>query len=247
MANFITDTAETLLLPPEDAVAPAPPEKRWTVFSLQNRLRELTGRPMVLIITDNIGTMVSLKRGDCPTLRLHKMFLNAPDDVVDTMGRWLSGKRIDRDLVQEYINANRSQVRHRPAEGRTRHLTTTGKYHDLLSISNKINELYLQNRSRAPITWGREIIHKRARVFRLGCFDPFSGIITISRRLDRRDIPGYMVEYVVFHEMLHEILGIGERADGRRDIHGHMFKLMEQTYPYYAQAREFEKKKWGGE
>ena len=130
-------------------------------------------------------------------------------------------------------------------EGR-RHIRTAGRYHDLAALAARVNSLYLQGRSRAPVTWGREIVHTRARAFRLGCFDPVSGIITISRRLDHHDIPAYVVEYVIFHEMLHEVLGIGERPDGRREIHGRMFKLMEQTYPFYLQAREFEKKKWCG-
>lgn len=246
---------ETVLAAPETAAAPGDGEnrpggtgRRWTVFALQSRLRELTARAVVLVITDNTETMVSIKRnGGCLTLRAHKMFLDAPDSVVDTLGRWLAGKRIERDLVQEYINANRAQVRPRTPEVRRRRLRTAGEHHDLAAIAARVNSLYLQGRSRAPITWGREITRRRARVFRLGCFDPVSGIITISRRLDHRDIPVYMVEYVIFHEMLHEVLGIGERPDGRRSIHGRTFKMMEQTFPDYDKARAFEKKRWGGQ
>ena len=63
----------------------------------------------------------------------------------------------------------------------------------------------------------------------------------MNRKLDNPGVPRYFVEFVLFHEMLHEVLGIGERADGRRDIHGRVFRLMESTYPDYDRAMRFER------
>ncbi len=63
----------------------------------------------------------------------------------------------------------------------------------------------------------------------------------MNRKLDSAQVPAYFVEYILFHEMLHEVLGIGSRADGRRDIHGSLFRLMESTYPDFDRAQRFEK------
>lgn len=215
--------------------------------ALQKKLREISGKNVLLMITDNTQRMLSLKKDQgVITLRAHKMFLEADTNTINSLGRWIGGKRCNHLLVQKFIDANSSKVRKADPALRRRRITTAGKYHDLAEIATEINTRYLDNRAKAPVSWGRKVSRRTPRSIRLGSYDPVSNFITISQRLDRKDIPRYMVEYVVFHEMLHEILGIGERADGRRDIHGSMFKMMEETFPHYNKAREFEKKKWGG-
>ena len=49
------------------------------------------------------------------------------------------------------------------------------------------------------------------------------------------------MEYILFHEMLHEVLGMDLGPDGRRSVHGRLFKLMESTYPDYEKAVAYEK------
>lgn len=216
------------------------------IHALQRELSSVSGRHVLLMLTDNTSTMLTARQqGGVVELRAHRMFLDAPDEVISALGRWLGGKRIKRDLVQEFIDANEHQVAQRARETRAPVIRTSGRHHNLLELRDYLNRTYLNNRSKAPVTWGRKVTRKKVRSVRLGCYDPLRQTITISRRLDRADIPKYMVEYVLFHEMLHEVLGIGERADGRRDIHGKTFKLMEKTYPNYEKARTFERKKWG--
>ncbi|MBN2712707.1 MAG: M48 family metallopeptidase [Planctomycetes bacterium] len=213
---------------------------------LQNRLCEKAGKKVMLIITDNTSSIVNAKAdNDILELRLHRIFLDAPDTVVETMGRWLSGKKLERDLIQEYIDQNQHQIAKNAADARDMVIRVDGRYHNLSEIRQYLSSTFLDNRSTATITWGRQVSKKRARSVRLGWYDPMRNMIGMSRRLDRQDIPRYMVEYVMFHEMLHEVLGIGERPDGKRDIHSNTFRLMEQTYPHYERAKIFERKKWG--
>ncbi|MDR0869086.1 MAG: hypothetical protein LBP75_11565 [Planctomycetota bacterium] len=206
-----------------------------TTFTLQNRLRELTKKPVVLVLTDNASTMLSKKNG---VLRAHKMFLTAPEPVLAALADFFLTGRCPA-AAREFINANTRQISR--ATPRRRALITQGKTYDLTAIATAINRDYLQGRSAAPLTWGREILRRRARRTLLGYYDPKKNIITISRRLDCAAVPRYFVEYVVFHEMLHEILGIGERPDGKRDIHSHTFRTLEQTFPLYGEARKFER------
>ncbi len=222
-------------------------KKTITPIRLQERLRELSGRNLLLMITDNTRTMLSQKKeGRVLVIRMHRMFLNSPEKVIHALVWWIKGKRNDYEHIRDFIESNDDKIRIVDPLERKVNLVTDGKCYDLAELFDNINKTYLQGRSKASITWGRKISKKRASLIRLGCYDPVRNMISISQRLDRRDIPRYMIEFVIFHEMLHEILGIGERPDGKRDIHGKTFRLMEQTYPYYEDALKFEKKKWGG-
>lgn len=217
----------------------------WTVFSLQNHLRELSGLPLVIMITTNTHTMISIKhtRRSC-TVRLHKMFLSAPDAVLAALARWLrTNEKSDHEMVQQYIRQHHGVL---GAKRRQKKLSPVGEIYDLDAVAERMNNDFLDHRSQALITWGKEISKKRAHRMLLGSFEPASGIITISQRLDSCEIPRYVVEYIVFHEMLHEVLGVNKRTDGKRDVHGRTFKLMEQTYPLYQLADEFIQRKWGG-
>lgn len=215
---------------------------------LQKRLSELCRQKVLLMLTDNTRTMLSRKdEAGMIVLRAHKMFLEAGPDVVQALAWWAQGKTRGGEVIQAFIDSNGGKVRERDPLARRVRIVTQGRYYDLAQMAQMLNATYLQNRSKAPVTWGRKVTTREARRIRLGCYDPVRNLITLSQRLDRRDVPKYMVEYVLFHEMLHEVLGIGARADGKRDIHGRTFRLMEQTYPYYEEAQAFERKKWGGE
>ncbi|MCX7935112.1 MAG: hypothetical protein N3A66_07630 [Planctomycetota bacterium] len=125
-------------------------------------------------------------------------------------------------------------------------LHTCGRFHDLAALRDKLNRLYFGNRSQAAVTWGGSIRRRAARFLRLGWYDQRRRLIVISRRLDAADVPAYVVEYVLFHEMLHEIVGIRAAANGRRKIHTSTFRLLEETFPDYARARAFEQRYWRG-
>ena len=85
------------------------------------------------------------------------------------------------------------------------------------------------------ITWGR----KSRRT--LGHYDRAKRTIVISSLLDGPDVPDYIIEYVVFHEMLHHEFPTYYRH-GRRVIHSRSFKEKERTYPHYDRAQEWLKK-----
>lgn len=212
---------------------------------LQKHLSAAVGKRVMLMVTENASTMLSRRtEGDLILLRAHRIFLHAPDEVVDALAQWIRGEKGSRDLVQEYIHACHDVVQQSSQERRPV-LRPQGRVYDLSLLHSELNRLYLGGRSTAAVTWGRRP-RRATRTIRLGSYDPLRHLITLSPRLDRRDVPQYMVEYVLFHEMLHEVLGIGERPDGRRKIHSKTFRLMEETFPDYERARAYEKKVWGG-
>jgi hypothetical protein len=75
----------------------------------------------------------------------------------------------------------------------------SGEAHDLAPMFTRLNRRYFAGRLRRPrLGWSRR--NWRAQ---LGFFDPALDQIVLNRRLDRAAVPAFVVEYVLFHEMLH--------------------------------------------
>ncbi len=214
---------------------------------LQDELARRSGKRVILCLTDNRRRMVSARaRGaGCLEVRLQRIFLDSPPEVLEELGDLLAGRETRRGAVRAFVDrrfreeppaAERAPARRRPSPARQ-----APAHHDIAGMAARLNETYLGNRSRAGVVWGRRNKTRSRRSIRFGCFDPARNLIIMNRKLDRPDIPAYFVEFILFHEMLHEVLGIDSRPDGRRDIHGKLFKLMESTYPDYDKAQRFER------
>lgn len=177
-------------------------------------------------------------------LRLQRIFLDASDIVLDEIAELLSGGKNDKVALKQFIDAcfNHSPDASRPSSDPGPDAAAQNfASHDIQSYATRLNSLYLQGRSTAQVRWGRRSTRRSTRSIRFACYDPSRNVIIMNRKMDNSQIPEYFVEYVLFHEMLHEVLGIGSRPDGKRDIHGRLFKLMESTYPDFEKARRFER------
>jgi hypothetical protein len=206
--------------------------------SLQERLGAYVdaGRPRVLV-TDNIHTMVSIKRGDgVVTFRLHHMFLHAPAFVLRALGRY--AQRQDRGstrVLRDYIDGNEHLVRKRDSV-RPISLDVEGKYHNLQDIFDGLNTRYFEGRIEAQITWGPRTRRKRTREsIKLGSYTFEDELIRIHPVLDAADVPPFFVEWIVYHEMLHEVHDMPV-VDGRRVYHTPEFRRAEADFDHYAEA-----------
>jgi hypothetical protein len=89
------------------------------------------------------------------------------------------------------------QLRRRRAHRVT--LPPAGACHNLAPLFDQLNRDYFSGSLRRPhIGWSARPWRKQ-----LGCFDPALDQIVLSSRLDRPSVPRYVVEYVLYHEMLH--------------------------------------------
>ena len=70
----------------------------------------------------------------------------------------------------------------------------------------------------------------------LGHYDPAHRTIIISRLLDSSLVPRYLVEYLVFHEMLHMCYPVERRAH-RRVLHSRAFREAERKFPAIERVR----------
>jgi hypothetical protein len=109
-----------------------------------------------------------------------------------------------------------------------------GEFYDLDGIFEKINQIYFKNSIPKPVlSWSTR---KTYRI--LGHHDSTHETIIISRSLDDKNIPKYVVEYVVFHEMLH-IFHPTIHQNGRRFSHTPAFRRDERKFLYFTEAENW--------
>ena len=112
--------------------------------------------------------------------------------------------------------------------------TSKGTTYDLDEIFDEVNEKYFAGAIPKPVlTWSAR---KTFRI--LGHHDATHDHVAISRSLDSTNVPRYVVEYVVFHEMLH-IAHPTKHLNGRRYNHTAAFKRDERKFAFYAEAEEW--------
>ncbi len=110
-----------------------------------------------------------------------------------------------------------------------------GRVHDLTASFIRVNREYFNGHVRGvTFTWGRS--SRRT----LGHYDSAKRTIVISAILDRRRVPEYLVDFIVYHELLHHEIPTFYR-NGRRVIHSPEFRKREKEFRRYSQARRLMK------
>jgi hypothetical protein len=120
------------------------------------------------------------------------------------------------------------------SKGRKVVSTHKGTAYDLSEIFDTLNRDYFGGSIPKPVlTWSAR---KTYRI--LGHHDSTHDTIVISTSLDSVKVPKYVVEYVVFHEMLH-IHHPTKHINGRRYNHTPQFRRDEQKFQYFNQAESW--------
>ncbi len=210
---------------------------------LEKSLRRVFSKRIQLAITDNRRTMIAAREVPAGVwVGVHHMFLDADPFTQNALGQYLRhGDRAASGVVGAYIEANQQRIR--PPKGPST-VRTRGQKHDLQRIFDDINDKYFQGMVDASVTWGRRAAPRRDRQrssIKLGTYCADRKLIRIHPTLDRSWVPGYFVEYVLFHEMLHHMTPMPVRG-GRRDLHSADFRESEQRHRHYTRALDWERR-----
>jgi hypothetical protein len=205
---------------------------------LQDRIGAYLSRGRArVVITDNLRTMMSIKRGHgAYTFRLHHMFVDAPPTILRAIAAY--AERQDREaseLLRNFIDANEDVIRQGHAP-RPCTIEVEGRHHNLQVIFDELNRDYFGGAIKARITWGPRTRRKRGRAsIKLGSYTVEDELIRVHPVLDAEDVPGFYLAWVVYHEMLHEIHDMPV-VDGRRVYHTRAFRQAEAKFEHYAEA-----------
>lgn len=109
-----------------------------------------------------------------------------------------------------------------------------GRHFDLEAVFGRVNAAYFQSHLPRPrLTWNQTLTRHK-----LGHYQPATDTIMVSISLDHPEVPEYVIDFVMYHEMLHKKLGILEN-NGRYYAHTREFRAAEQEFQQYLEAQEF--------
>src|SRR5262249_50968174 len=109
-----------------------------------------------------------------------------------------------------------------------------GKAYDLDALFDRLNARYFSRSVQKPtISWG-----KRPTRRVLGHHDNVHDAIVLSPSLDSPRVPDYVVEYVLYHEMLH-VKHPPRHESGRTIYHGPEFRAEEERFERFDEASDW--------
>ena len=191
----------------------------------------------------NVNNTIRLREGRL-LVRLSDLLEGAPEGVLRAIAHILLAKMyrrpVDREQSARYRRYVSSQHMARKAHlvrqmrGRKRIVSPRGHAYDLESIFDDLNLRFFHGLlARPQMAWSAD----RARN-RLGHFDPAHNAIVVSRVFDHPRVPQYVVEYIVYHEMLHLTHPVKLRGS-RRCVHSAEFQAEEKRFERFEDARKF--------
>ena len=191
----------------------------------------------------SINNTIRLRQGEIYA-RLSDLLEGAPEPVLHAIAHILLAKlyrepvdraqnvRYRRYVASHDIAAKARLVRQ--MRGRKHIRSARGHHYNLEEIFDDLNRRFFHGlMGRPQLTWSQN--HARTS---LGHYDPAHNAIVISRVFDDSRVPRYVVEYIVFHEMLHLKHPVKLRGS-RRCVHSREFLEEEKLFAELAHAQKF--------
>jgi predicted metal-dependent hydrolase len=194
----------------------------------------------------NVNNTIRLRKGRL-LVRLSDLLEGAPDAVLRSIAHILLAKMYRRPIdrghaarYRKYVGSHeivRKAHLVRQIRGRKLLRPARGHFYDLDAIFEELNTRFFHGLMARPrMSWSQT---KTRRI--LGHYDPAHNAIIISRIFDHPAMPNYVVEYIVYHEMLHLKHPVKMRGS-RRCVHSAEFQEEEKRFPKVAEAEAFLKR-----
>lgn len=203
-----------------------------------------------LVLTNNRTRIISSRaeRDGSLHLRVHRSFAEAPAEIVAALVAFLKSPRRAKRAealrtIRDFFDLWRREAE--PARPpRRQRLSSRGEFFDLGAMRDEVNRQYFGGRLEVAITWGKNSgalgnalrgRKKRGFSVRLGSYHERENLVRIHPVLDRADVPFFVVESIVHHEMVHAVVPT-ERGKSRRIVHGPEFRRLEKLYRQHTEA-----------
>ncbi len=109
-----------------------------------------------------------------------------------------------------------------------------GRHYDLEQVFDAVNAGYFGGALARPrLTWSRTITGRL-----LGYYQRSGDRLMISQALDDPRVPRLVIDFVMYHELLHKHLGV-QVVNGRHYAHTEAFRQAERQFAGYAEAHKF--------
>lgn len=108
---------------------------------------------------------------------------------------------------------------------------SAGVHNDLQASFDRVNGRHFGgDLARPRLTWSRTFTGRK-----FGHYDSIRDTVMVSSTLDHANVPAFVVDFVMYHELLHKKLGVNWR-NGRRESHTPEFRTAERQFERAADA-----------
>lgn len=193
--------------------------------------------PVIFRINDNRTTMLSVKwESHCTKVSMHRIFLDAPKEVQEAVKNHVTTVNSSAGpIVRAYIQKKIQELDYSEILNDER-LISKGVIYDLQELYQKINCEYFSSELDLKITWfGKPKIPGGQRIT-FGLYQAPLKLVKVHKMMDNVLFPKYVLEFVIYHEMLHHVVPPQFDQAGKNSIHGKEFKRREKQFVKYKQA-----------
>lgn len=188
-----------------------------------------------------------VRRGDSARFKVSDYMADAPDEAIFSLGLYLVsrayGVRCASDLLRPYFEYSCSADLWDRARGRylerakSLSFEIAGRSRDLRSVFDYVNSCYFAGKAPEPaLAWVSESPRRRLGYY----FEPLK-ILAVNRALDSDAVPRYVLEFVMYHELLHH-LRAGDGRALRRVHHTKDFREQERCFTHFDEAESWLRK-----
>jgi hypothetical protein len=184
------------------------------------------------------------RTGRNATFKVSDYLDGAPDDVIESLAWYLVSRAFDvgcpngrPEKYLDYMRSRRLWDTKRPlylSRARGLCLDPLGQCRDLRAVFDYVNSTYFGEKLGDPtLAWVDE-----SPAVRLGYYFGPLNLLAVNKVFDSERVPRYVLEFVVYHELLHHI----DAESGRRTKrvqHTRRFREQERRFSSWADAEEW--------
>ncbi len=149
-----------------------------------------------------------------------KILGNDGDSFSDDMCNWVTSPDFASAKQQTYIRRSRNMTR-----------SFKGQFKDLSDSYRRLSEAGLINEDpQIHISWMRES-HSR----KVGSCSVLMKVVSLSKHLDSESIPDFVIDYCLYHELCHILVGFDPTGKG----HGSEFAALELRFKMHDEAEDW--------
>jgi len=189
---------------------------------------------------DNRRVMASVGKGG--VLNLHRIYQRATEPDIKILAKVMTGKASKRESGKfyEYIDNNLPKEL---GNGKSRLVVMPpqGLFHDLKKSLERLLPLADGPLDPMPnLGWTAARVGRRGITWGTHRETSDGPLILVNAILDAPDVPNFVLEHIIWHELCHQLAPPEKDSNGRRAIHSRAFKKMESRYPRLEQAEKWE-------
>ena len=170
------------------------------------------------------------------TISIHEGYIGAPEAVIQTLIQNLfkRRKKVSASPAKAYaageefteISLSLAAICENDP------LSSAGRNFHLQEIFDRINRDYFKGKMACPrLTWSKNLTRRK-----MGHYQPSTDTVLISLTLDNARTPDFLIDFIMYHELLHKQLGM-KMVGGRRYAHTRAFRTAEKRFARYEEAQ----------